>query len=145
MSSEGFIFPLSFAQQRLWFLEQLQPDIAVYNLPLAFRLCGLLNVNALEYAIDEVVRRHEALRTTFAVEQGQPVQVIAPTLALTVEHIDLRHLPEADRDSEAGRVLASRLRDWRFTRFRVPSLPLSKNLTYRNSHASCALASIRRS
>jgi amino acid adenylation domain-containing protein len=102
---EGFIFPLSFAQQRLWFFEQLQPDTAVYNLPLAFRLCGLLNVNALEYAIGEVVRRHEALRTTFAVDQGQPVQVVAPTLALTVEHIDLSHLPEADRDSEARRVL----------------------------------------
>ena len=110
MSREGFIFPLSFAQQRLWFFEQLEPDTAVYNLPLAFRLYGLLNVNALEYAIGAVVQRHETLRTTFATEQGQPVQVIAPTLAVALEHIDLRHFPEADRDVEARRVLAQELR-----------------------------------
>jgi len=58
--------PLSFAQQRLWFLDQLEPDVAVYNVPVAVRMTGTLNIAALEQTFSEVVRRHEALRTTFA-------------------------------------------------------------------------------
>jgi hypothetical protein len=69
--------PLSFAQQRLWFLDQLEPNSSVYNISSAFRLSGALKISALEKSIDEIIRRHETLRTTFAVVNGQPVQVIA--------------------------------------------------------------------
>ena len=71
---------LSFAQQRLWLLDRLLPHAAVYNMPKVLRLVGALDVAALRDAINEVVRRHEALRTTFAVENGAPVQVIVPAL-----------------------------------------------------------------
>jgi hypothetical protein len=74
--------PLSFIQQQLWLWEQLQPGTAVYNLPAALRLTGPLDTRALEQSLNEIVRRHEALRTTFTIESGQPVQVIAPELRL---------------------------------------------------------------
>ncbi|HYY97599.1 MAG TPA: condensation domain-containing protein, partial [Pyrinomonadaceae bacterium] len=71
--------PLSFAQQRLWFIDQLQPDSSAYNIPAALRLNGPLKVDALERCIDEVVRRHEVLRTTFTLgPDRQPLQVVAP-------------------------------------------------------------------
>jgi amino acid adenylation domain-containing protein len=81
--------PLSFAQRRMWFLNQLEPESAYYNVPLALRLAGNLNLDALERAINEVIRRHEVFRTTFATEGGEPVQVINETmhLTLTVEDI----------------------------------------------------------
>ncbi|HOG48088.1 MAG TPA: amino acid adenylation domain-containing protein, partial [Anaerolineae bacterium] len=74
--------PLSFAQERLWFLEQLAPGSALYNLPSAVRLSGPLDVAALERSLSEIVRRHEALRTTFAQVGGRPVQAIAPAQPL---------------------------------------------------------------
>jgi amino acid adenylation domain-containing protein len=97
-------YPLSFAQQRLWFLDQLEPDSVVYNIPTAFRLTGLLDVAALEKSLNNIVQRHEALRTIFSVVEGQPVQIIAPTLTLPLPVIDLRNLPEAERDAEAQRL-----------------------------------------
>src|SRR5688572_28812632 len=69
--------PLSFAQERLWFIDRLEPGSAVYNLPVAWRLGGVLDEVALERALGEVVRRHESLRTVFAEVDGSPVQVIA--------------------------------------------------------------------
>src|SRR5918992_1328169 len=74
---ELFVFPLSFAQQRLWFLHQMDPSSAAYNMPVAFRLSGPLDVAALGRALGEIVRRHEILRTTFDVLDEQPVQLIA--------------------------------------------------------------------
>src|SRR5262245_22899887 len=68
---------LSYAQQRLWFIDQLEPGSALYNVPLAIRLCGELFPQALSAAFSELVRRHEVLRTTFAHAEGEPVQVIA--------------------------------------------------------------------
>ncbi|MBA3568937.1 MAG: condensation protein, partial [Pyrinomonadaceae bacterium] len=68
---------LSFAQQRLWFLDQLESNSPLYNIPAAVRLTGHLNMAALEQSFNEIVRRHEALRTRFAVVDGSPVQVIA--------------------------------------------------------------------
>src|SRR5205085_8557668 len=68
--------PVSFAQQRMWFLNQLDPESAYYNIPTAVRLSGKLDISALEKAINEVVRRHEVLRTTIAAEDGELVQVI---------------------------------------------------------------------
>jgi amino acid adenylation domain-containing protein len=96
--------PLSFAQQRLWFLDQLVPDNPFYNIPSAARLTGQLNMAALAQSLNEVVRRHEALRTTFAAVDGQPVQVIAPTLTVPLPVIDLRALPEEEREAEGMRL-----------------------------------------
>ncbi|MFL5540369.1 MAG: condensation domain-containing protein, partial [Longimicrobiaceae bacterium] len=70
--------PLSFAQERLWFIDRLEPGSAVYNIPVAWRLAGALDERALERALGEIVRRHEALRTTFGEVDGSPVQVVAP-------------------------------------------------------------------
>ena len=68
--------PLSFAQERLWFLDQFQPGLPVYNIPMPLRWSGPLNVAALEHALNEIVRRHEALRTTFQVVDGRPCQMV---------------------------------------------------------------------
>lgn len=76
--------PLSFSQQRLWFLDQFEPGSANYNIPRAYRICGPLDIGALRRAFNEIVRRHESLRTTFAMQGDAPVQVIAPTLELEI-------------------------------------------------------------
>ncbi|MET0395626.1 MAG: amino acid adenylation domain-containing protein, partial [Longimicrobiaceae bacterium] len=95
--------PLSFAQERLWFIDRMEPGSAAYNIPVARRLGGALDVAALERALGEIVRRHETLRTTFADADGSPVQVIAPSggFALPVE--DLSAAGEADREAALGR------------------------------------------
>jgi amino acid adenylation domain-containing protein len=98
--------PLSFAQQRLWFLEQLERPGALYIVPVAVRLRGRLNVGALERALGEVVRRHEVLRTTFASEGGSPLQVVTPSRALSLPVNDLRGLAGAEREAEARRLAA---------------------------------------
>jgi amino acid adenylation domain-containing protein len=85
--------PLSFAQERLWFLDRLQPGSAVYNVPVALRLVGRLELPALRAGMDELARRHEALRTTFAELPGGAVQVIAPRLGIPVPAVDLARLP----------------------------------------------------
>ncbi|HLL83363.1 MAG TPA: condensation domain-containing protein, partial [Longimicrobium sp.] len=95
--------PPSFAQERLWFIDRLEPGGAVYNLPAAWRLKGALDLAALQRALGEIVRRHEALRTVFTEVDGSPVQVIAPAggFALAVE--DLSGLAEADRGAAVER------------------------------------------
>ncbi|MBA3714469.1 MAG: non-ribosomal peptide synthetase, partial [Pyrinomonadaceae bacterium] len=107
---EADSLPLSFAQQRLWFLNQLEPDSPFYNVPAALRLSGPLNVAALEQSINEIIRRHESLRTTFAAVDGTPVQVIAPTLTLTLPIIDLEYLPESRREAETLRLVTEKAR-----------------------------------
>jgi len=96
--------PLSFAQARLWFLDQLQPNSAFYNIPTALRLSGQLNVTALESSNNEIIRRHEALRTNFTIIEGQPIQVIASTLELKLLFVDLQNLPFDEREVEAQRL-----------------------------------------
>ncbi|HYG80113.1 MAG TPA: condensation domain-containing protein, partial [Pyrinomonadaceae bacterium] len=95
--------PLSFAQARLWVLDRFLPGNPTYNVPLPLRLPGRLDVRALERSLNEIVRRHETLRTTFEVEDGKPVQVVAPSLDLKLEVIDLRRLPAAEREEAANR------------------------------------------
>ena len=82
--------PLSFAQRRLWFVEQLAPGTPAYNVPALVRLSGALDVDALRRSLEEVVRRHEGIRTRFALEDGEAVQVVAPTepLTLSVEPVE---------------------------------------------------------
>src|SRR5262245_61975208 len=95
--------PLSFAQQRLWFLDQLEPGLPVYNVPAAVRLKGRLNVAALERSLSEVVKRHESLRTKIVMEVGRPVQIVAPARPLTLPVVDLQALPETQAADVAGR------------------------------------------
>jgi methyltransferase, FkbM family/amino acid adenylation domain len=99
--------PLSFAQERLWFLDQFEPGSPIYNIPAAFRLPGPLNVRALEQSINEVVSRHEVLRTTFQTQDGQPVQVTTPSLEIELPVIDLSSFPDTVRDAEAQRLTAT--------------------------------------
>ena len=86
------IVPLSFAQQRLWFLNQLEPSSFAYSMPTAYRIHGRMNISALEKSISEVLRRHQILRTTFRSLQGQPYQVIAPEIPLQLQPINLTKL-----------------------------------------------------
>ncbi|MCT7952163.1 amino acid adenylation domain-containing protein [Ancylothrix sp. C2] len=102
--------PLSFAQQRLWFLDQLQPGNPAYNIPAAVRLKGPLNVSAFEQSFQEVIKRHEALRTTFKSVEGKPVQVITSSFNFTLPIINLRHLSEVEREAEAMRLAGEEVR-----------------------------------
>src|SRR6185436_11440812 len=98
--------PLSFSQERLWFLAQTLPG-NVYNVPLALRLRGPLDPTAWARALDEVRRRHEALRTTFHAAPGGPVQVIEPWAPGPLPRIDLSALPDSGREAEAARLVAA--------------------------------------
>jgi amino acid adenylation domain-containing protein len=90
--------PLSFAQNRLWFIDQFESGSYAYNMPGALKLSGRLNVTALEQSLNEIIRRHEALRTTFGVTDGLPNQIIAEDLTLELPLVDISPLSEADRD-----------------------------------------------
>ena len=94
--------PVSFAQQRLWFLDQLEPGSAVYNMPVGLRLVGELEVAGLERALSEIIRRHEVLRTTFAVVEGLPVQVIGPAEGLQLAVTELSELAGARAGAGGG-------------------------------------------
>jgi hypothetical protein len=92
--------PLSFAQQRLWFLDQLAPGSPFYNIAAAVQLHGLLDVAALDYGLSALVQRHETLRTTFELHEEQPVQVIAPALPLPLPCIDLQDCTPAQQEQQ---------------------------------------------
>ena len=96
--------PLSFAQQRLWFLDQLDPGNPLYNVPRTLRLIGKLDVNALEQALTGLVERHEILRTTYHVSGDHPIQVIEPSASVEFPLFDLRDLDQNDREDEAKRI-----------------------------------------
>jgi acyl carrier protein len=96
--------PLSFAQQRLWVLDQMEPNNPLYNIPRPLRLTGKLNVPALEGAINGVVSRHEVLRSTYSSEKGRPFQVVAETARRPLPIIDLSHLSHPDLEKEAYRL-----------------------------------------
>jgi amino acid adenylation domain-containing protein/non-ribosomal peptide synthase protein (TIGR01720 family) len=98
--------PLSFAQQRLWFLHQLEPTSDFYNVPIALRLRGSLNLGALTDCFTEIVRRHEILRTTFPIRQGIPVQQIHQPAFVALEVTDLRHLPLEQAEINAREFIA---------------------------------------
>ncbi|MFP2934933.1 condensation domain-containing protein, partial [Pyxidicoccus sp. 3LG] len=96
--------PLSFAQQRLWFLDQLQPGSAAYNIPWVLKLEGALDVSALHQTLQSLRQRHEVLRTTFVVRDGEPTQQIHAEFKLELPVVDLSALPSAQRDAEARRL-----------------------------------------
>ncbi|HET9711371.1 MAG TPA: condensation domain-containing protein, partial [Pyrinomonadaceae bacterium] len=95
--------PLSFAQQRLWFLDQLEPGSALYNVPTSVRLTGELDIDALNLTVDEIVRRHESLRTVFVVIEEEPRQLILPPATNTMVVVNLRDLDPAARKREVDR------------------------------------------
>jgi len=97
-------FPASFAQQRLWFLDQLDPGTAAYNLPRAFRIDGPLNIDILRQALQHVVHRHASLRTVFDSVEGEARQVVLSDVELTLPVTDLTDIPEAEREPEALRI-----------------------------------------
>ncbi|HVU25273.1 MAG TPA: amino acid adenylation domain-containing protein [Opitutus sp.] len=102
--------PLSFAQERLWFLNQLEPGNPFYNMPAALRLDGAFDLRAAERVVAELVRRHESLRTVFAAVDGRPVQVIQPGASVPVTLVELQHLEPAARAGAAERWSAEEAR-----------------------------------
>ena len=98
--------PASFAQQRLWFIDQLEPGVSAYNIPLPMRVRGALDLGILERCINEIRRRHEVLRTTFQTVDGSPVQIISEFEPIKLEVVELEHLPEAEGEAQA-RVMAA--------------------------------------
>jgi len=99
-----YVFPTSFAQQRLWFLDQLEPGSATYNMVSTVRITAPLNEEALVRSLNALIERHEILRTTFLVRDGQPMQVVAPTLSVPLPIVDLQPLPQQEREAEAFRL-----------------------------------------
>jgi amino acid adenylation domain-containing protein len=122
--------PLSFAQQRLWFLDQLEPNNPLYNISYITRLRGALNVKALENSLQEIVRRQESLRTTFDTINDEPVQVIAPELSLPLAFNDLTSLPEALREDETRRLAIREAQ----SPFHLKSGPLLRALLFKLDH-----------
>jgi hypothetical protein len=99
--------PLSFAQQRLWFLDQLEPGSATYNMPAALRIEGQLDLGILQRAFTEIVRRHQILRTSFAEVGGEPVQVIHPPFAVALPAEDLTAMPTSEQDTVIAQIAAA--------------------------------------
>ena len=102
--ARGKELPLSYAQQRLWFLNQLEPDSPSYNFPVVIRLTGQLNLKAVEHGFNEVVRRHEVLRTTFCSIDGKPYQIIAPSLHIPLDILSIDSASEDEQESSLRRL-----------------------------------------
>jgi len=101
----GEVAELSFAQQRLWFLDQLEPDGSLYNIPQAIRLKGTIDVENLRSAFEHIVARHESLRTTFTILDGHPLQVIASPAGFALTAIDLSSWKGSEREAQAQRIV----------------------------------------
>src|SRR5208282_4407889 len=91
------VIPLTFAQQQVWLHAQLAPELPLYNEPFTVHRKGRLDVTALERSFTEIIRRHEAWRTTFAIVDGQPMQVVHPSFEIKLPVVDLRNLPGSER------------------------------------------------
>jgi amino acid adenylation domain-containing protein len=117
--------PLSFAQERLWFLNQLEPENPFYNMPTILRLSGPFDVAAVQRVINEIVRRHEVLRTRFVSTNGKPVQIIEPSLSVELPLIDLRS--KMDRNATAERLIVEEAR----RAFDLANGPLLRSLVLR--------------
>jgi len=95
----------SFAQLRLWYLDQLAPSTAVYNVPFLMRGSGPINADALRQAYSGLISRHEILRTIFLAPSGKPIPIVLKKWTVHIPEVDLRHLPQSDRQTEAARLL----------------------------------------
>src|SRR5258706_10184085 len=103
--------PLSFAQEQLWFLDQLNPGSAVYNLPMALHLEGPIDAGLLRKCLVEAIERHEALRTCFKLVNGNPTQVIEDVVTFAMPETDLSQLPDVEREAEARRLCMEEARE----------------------------------
>ncbi len=97
-------FPISLAQQRLWFIDQLEPGTPAYNVPVTLAIDGSLDADLLERTLNAIIQRHEALRTSFPVVNGRPVQKIVPVLRIPLPIVDLRAYPDGPRHATAQRL-----------------------------------------
>jgi amino acid adenylation domain-containing protein len=105
MAGDGtFAVPVSFAQERLWFLDRLEPGRPTYNIPIALHLSGQLPEGAVARALSDLVARHEIVRTTFGLVSNEPVQIVHPVLDLPLAHVDVTEFPEPERYAAAFRV-----------------------------------------
>ncbi|MET0397695.1 MAG: amino acid adenylation domain-containing protein [Longimicrobiaceae bacterium] len=127
--------PLSFAQQRLWFIEQMDPDARLYVLAFAYRMRGALDVRALRRAVGETVRRHEVLRTRFEEAGGEPVQVVDAPAPVPLPVVDLRSLGAAEAERRAGRLAEAEVRH----RFDLRAGPLLRTTLVRMADDDWAL------
>ncbi len=105
-SEEFFIFRLSFAQERLWFLEQLEPGNTSYNISNVLQLDGQLNLPALERAVQEIYQRHEILRTTFKVIDGVPCQIVPATATLKLSLFDLQEIEKEEQVNKVEHLIS---------------------------------------
>jgi amino acid adenylation domain-containing protein len=124
--------PASFAQRRLWFLDQLEPGTAAYNLPRAFRVIGPLDLKILKQALDTVARRHASLRTVFDSVRGEPRQVVLPDSSLDLPLVDLTKIPGIDPETEALRIVSEEGRK----PFALSEGPLLRSLVIRHGPES---------
>jgi len=132
-TGDVFVFPTSFPQRRLWFLDQLTPDSWAYNLTSAWRLRGALNVQALEKCFSEILGRHEILRTTFKAIDGEPMQIVSGPQKFHLPVIDLRTLSGADREIRVQEFIEDELKHV-FDLERGPLLRLSVLKLSDNEH-----------
>ncbi len=123
---EVFIFPMSFAQERLWFLEQLRPGISAYNLPIPFRVKGALDDTVLEKALRKIVSRHEILRTTFDQIGDDLVQLVAPDFQFKLRKHDLKSVAETEREKKVNWLVHEEVRHG----FNLQSGPLFRATLY---------------
>ena len=119
--------PLSLDQERLWFIHQFAPDNAAYNLHAVIRLLGPLDVALFTKSLNEVVKRHDSLRTRFIAENGHPKQVIAPTLTLEIPVMDLQHLPQDEQEAQVkSRAVEEAEQPYDLTKLPLLRVALSK-------------------
>jgi amino acid adenylation domain-containing protein len=121
---EVFVFPTSFAQHRMWFIDQFAAGIPLYNIPIAVRIDGVIDCETLAKSLNQIVCRHEILRTTFIPIDGQPMQLISASHVLAIEEIELRTIPAPERAAGFLHHVAERLRQ-PFDLTRLPLLRVS--------------------
>ncbi len=119
--------PLSYAQKRLWFMDRLLPESDFYNVPLTCEFRGALNIPALERSVQEIIRRHGALRTRFLVEDGEPLQKVEPSVEFRLELLDVRNRNGGNARAEAMKILA----DASAKPFDLESAPLLRGVLIR--------------
>lgn len=135
-----FLFPTSYAQRSLWFLDQLAPGSALYNLQIDIRLDHDVDRDALGESINEIVRRHESLRTAFKAVDGEPMQVILPSLQIPLAAVDLSHLSEVGAEAEAARLATADaeapfdLARWPLLRARLIRLRSDRSVLFLTMH-----------
>ena len=116
--------PLSFAQRQMWVIDRTTPGNPAYNVPVGYRIKGALDLTALEDSFNQIIKRHEVLRTTFAVKDGDPLQLIHPALTIKITVTELDHLPGEEREDRL-QALASEESVRSFDLSRLPLIRVS--------------------